>query len=48
MKTEKKTYESPDCDVVEIQNEQIVCGSVSEEGKRGATHDRFITDDYEW
>ena len=46
METDKKMYESPDFEVVEIQEEQIVCGS--DEASRGASHDRFETDTYEW
>ncbi len=48
METDKKMYESPDFEVVEIQEEQIVCGSDTPEVSRGASHDRFETDTYEW
>lgn len=47
METDKKMYESPDFEVVEIQEGQIVCDSTSETS-RGASHDRFETDTYEW
>ena len=46
MKTDKKVYESPDFEIVEIQEEQIVCESG--DGTRGASHDRFETETYEW
>lgn len=48
METDKKVYESPDFEVVEIQEEQIVCGSDIPEASRGASHDRFETETYEW
>lgn len=47
MKTDKKVYESPDFEIVEIQEEQIVCGSLPSD-TRGASHDRFETETYEW
>lgn len=47
METDKKMYESPDFEVVEIQEEQIVCSSPSDDSI-GASHDRFYTDVYEW
>lgn len=46
METDKKVYESPDFEIVEIQEEQIVCGS--EDDIIGASHDRFETETYEW
>lgn len=47
METDKKMYESPDFEVVEIQEGQIVCGSLPSD-TRGASHDRFETETYEW
>lgn len=47
METDKKMYESPDFEIVEIQEEQIVCGSLSDDSV-GASHDRFETETYEW
>lgn len=47
METDKKVYESPDFEIVEIQEEQIVCGSLPSD-TRGASHYRFETETYEW
>lgn len=47
METDKKVYESPDFEIVEIQEEQIVCESLPSD-TRGASHDRFETETYEW
>lgn len=41
MKTNKEQYESPVCNVVEMEAQQIICVS-------GATHEGYEEEEYHW
>ena len=45
MKTKEENYESPSCKTIEIEAEQIICGSGDGET---ATHEGFEEEEYEW
>lgn len=45
MKTKEENYESPSCKTIEIEAEQIICGSGDRET---ATHEGFEEEEYEW
>lgn len=44
MKTKEENYESPSCKTIEIEAEQIICGSVDGET---ATHEGFEEEEYD-
>ncbi len=46
MKTKKENYVSPSCKTIEMESEQIICGS--DVNEITSTHEEFEEDNYEW